>query len=52
MIEALSTKITVEKKVNGQALTRCLQIDLKVHFTARTWELVCSMQNFMLYLMV
>ncbi len=32
--------------------TRCLQIDFKVHFTARTWDLVCSMQNFMLYLMV
>ncbi len=32
--------------------TRCLQNDFKVHFTARTWDLVCSMQNFMLYLMV
>ncbi len=23
-----------------------------VHFTGRTWDLVCSMQNFLLYLMV
>ncbi len=32
--------------------TRCLQIDFKVHFTARTWDLVRSMQNFTLYSMV
>ncbi len=32
--------------------TRCLEIDFKVHYTARTWDLVCSMQNVMLYLMV
>ncbi len=43
--------ISVEDVVNSNN-TRCLQNDFKVHITARTWDLVCSMQNYTLYLMV
>ncbi len=38
--------------LDWQILARCLKSDLRVHFAARTCELVCWVQHVMLYLMV